>query len=67
MTMSDRAFNWERFHSYRVFDELLDRFILQRKSFVTTHPDQLDFTAAFDEIEKCFVVGFDDSESPFES
>ncbi|MFM9872972.1 MAG: HNH endonuclease [Fimbriimonadaceae bacterium] len=59
-------FDWNQFHAYRVFDEFLDRFILQRKSYVTSHPDQLDLAAVFDEIEKRFVVGYDDTDSRFE-
>ncbi|MBI5648217.1 MAG: HNH endonuclease [Ignavibacteriae bacterium] len=59
-------FNWRRFHAYRVFDEFLDRFVLQRKSYVTRHNEYLDFEAAFEEIKARFVAAFDDSEKHFE-
>jgi len=30
-------FDWTRFHAYRVFDEFLERFVIDRKSYVTRH------------------------------
>jgi len=33
--MNSSPFVWQRFHAYRVFDEFLERFVLQRKSYVT--------------------------------
>ena len=62
----DSNFDWTRFHAYRVFDEFLQRFIIGRKSYVTTHPQRLDLEAAFEEIRSCFSEGFDDSSANFE-
>ena len=59
--MNDATFDWKRFHAYRVFDEFLEQFILQRKSYVTKHPDTLDLAAAFEDIRKRFVDDYDDS------
>jgi hypothetical protein len=64
--MNAPRFDWQRFHAYRVFDEFLERFVLQAKSYITSHGDQLDIAWALDEIETIFVSGFDDSESGFE-
>jgi len=59
-------FDWQRFHAYRVFDEFLKRFVIQRKSYVTQHLDPLDLAAAFEDIRERFVAAFDDSEARFE-
>lgn len=59
-------FDWNRFHSYRVFDAFLERFVLQRKSYVTLHPELLDLASAFEDIRERFVDAFDDSEAHFE-
>lgn len=64
--MSTVYFDWQRFHAYRVFDEFLERFVLHRKSYVTTHTERLDLPAAFKDIQKRFVAAFDDSAVPFE-
>ena len=61
----DSNFDWARFHAYRVFDEFLERFIIDRKSYVTRHKQQLDLEAAFAEISSRFVDGFDDSKADF--
>lgn len=64
--MNSTSFDWQRFHAYRVFDEFLERFILQRKSYVTKHSELLDLAVAFDDIRQRFVAAFDDSEAHFE-
>ena len=64
--MNPEHFDWQRFHAYRVFDEFLERFVIQRKSYVTRHPDPLDLAAALEDIRKRFVAAFDDSEAGFE-
>lgn len=64
--MNSASFDWQRFHAYRVFDEFLDRFILQRKSYVTRHSEPLDLGEAFEDIRRRFVATFDDSEARFE-
>ena len=63
--IEDVDFDWARFHAYRVFEEFLKRFIIDRKSYVTLHTQQLNLEAAFGEIYSCFVDGFDDSKSDF--
>lgn len=64
----DRSnFNWSRFYAYRVFDEFVERFVLNRKSYVTRHDKELDFKAAFDEIHLVFSEGYDDSNETFDS
>lgn len=60
-------FDWSRFHAYRVFDEFLVRFVIDRKSYVTRHQKRLDLEKAFDEIHSCFSEGFDDSNEAFEN
>jgi hypothetical protein len=64
--MNPETFDWQRFHAYRVFDEFLERFVLQRKSYVTRHSELLDLAAAFEDIRRCFVAAFDNSEADFE-
>ncbi len=59
--MSTTAFNWNHFHSYRVFDEFLDSFVIKRKSYVTRHGEPLDLEVAFKEIEERFIVGADEA------
>ena len=59
-------YNWKQFHAYRVFDEFLARFILQRKSYVTRHDEPLNLAAAFEDIRKRFVADFDDSDAKYE-
>jgi 5-methylcytosine-specific restriction endonuclease McrA len=63
----DSNFDWPRFHAYRVFEEFLKKFIIDRKSYVTHHIQQLNLKAAFEEISSCFVEGFDDSKKDFET
>jgi len=64
--MPSTHFDWNRFHSYRVFNEFLDRFVLQRKSYVTLHPDDLVLAAAFEDIRQRFVADYDDSDARYE-
>ena len=59
-------FNWKKYHAYRVFDEFIQRFVIDRKSYVTDHEQTLDFSAAIAEIGERFVADFDDSEASFE-
>lgn len=54
-------FNWKQFHSYRVFDEFLERLVINRRSYVTRHDEPLDLEAALAEIEDRFVVGADEA------
>lgn len=65
--MERSNFDWYRFHAYRVFDEFVERFILNRKSYVTLHEKALDFKAAFDEIHSAFSEGYDDSKETFDN
>ena len=65
-THESSRFDWQRFHAYRVFDEFLERFVLQRKSYVTRHSEPLDLASAFEEIRRHFVEAFDESEAPFD-
>lgn len=58
-------FNWKQYASYRVFDEFLQQFLLGRKSYITTHKQDLDFSTAFEDIKVRFVDEYDDSESNF--
>ena len=44
--MKPETFDWKRFHARRVFDEFIDRFVFNRKSYVTRHEDQLDLEVA---------------------
>ena len=64
--MQPQPIDWKQYHSYRVFDEFLERFVLQRKSYVTKHPNTLDFAKALLDIEKRFVVNGDESEATYE-
>lgn len=65
--MTSPPFDWSRFHAYRIFDEFLERFILQRRSYVTRHPDSLDLAAAFEDIRQRFVADYDDSDAKYEA
>lgn len=64
--MSPEPFDWQRFHAYRVFDEFLVSFVIDRKSYVTRHPEALDLAAAFEDIRKRFVADYDDSDAKYE-
>ncbi len=64
--MDTKPFDWKRFHAYRVFEEYLERFVLQRKSYVTRHTEPLDLAKAFLDIRERFVAAYDDSEADFE-
>lgn len=64
--MNPEPFDWKRFHAYRVFDEFLERFVLQRKSFVTRHPERLNLAAAFEDIRERFIADYDDSDAKYE-
>ncbi len=63
-TMS--GFDWKKYHAYRVFDEFIQHFLIDRKSYVTTHRQVLDLPMAIEEIRTRFVADFDDSEASFE-
>lgn len=65
--MSKSPYNWKQFHSYRVFDEFLERFIIQRQSYVTMHKQNLNLTEAFNDIRERFVDAFDDSKAKFDT
>lgn len=62
-----RNFEWKQFHSYRVFDEFLEKFLISRKSYVTRHDQTLNLTAAFEDIRAKFVGGYDKSKRDFET
>jgi hypothetical protein len=64
--MTSTPFDWKRFHSYRVFDEFLESFVLHKKSYVTRHVKTLNLTAAFEDIRKRFVADYDDSDATYE-
>lgn len=53
-------------HSYRVFDEFLQRFVLERRSYITTHDRPIDFDAAFADIHRRYVKGADESKNKFD-
>ncbi|MEW8143417.1 MAG: HNH endonuclease [Candidatus Thiodiazotropha endolucinida] len=66
--MMERSnFDWFRFHAYRVFDEFLQRLVLERKSYITRHVKELEFEAAFNEIHSVFSEGYDDSNETFDN
>jgi hypothetical protein len=65
--MISEPFDWYRFHAYRVFDEFLERFVLQRRSYVTQHIETLDLEAAFEDIRRRFCGdSYDDSDAKYE-
>lgn len=64
--MSKVGFSWKQFHAYRVFDEFLERFVIENKSYVTNHSQKLDINRALKDIENRFVAGYDDSQEGFE-
>lgn len=65
--MNRKTFDWKQFHAYRVFDEFLDEFIINRRSYISTKPTILDLTVAFADIRHRFVDEFDDSKDNFET
>jgi len=64
--MNPGTFDWKKYHSYRVFDEFVERFIVRRQSYVTRHPESLDLASAFEDIGHRFVEDFDESEASYE-
>lgn len=63
---ADSQYDWKQFHAYRVFDEFLESFILNQKSYVTRHSQTLDLDAAFDDIHSRFVDEYDESDATYE-
>lgn len=63
---SASSFDWRQFHSYRVYDEFLERFVIEHKSYITTHPQKLDLERAFEDIGDRFVDAYDESNKTFE-
>ena len=59
-------FDWRKFRAYRVFDEFLEQFVINRRSYVTNHSQRLDLDRALADIEDRFVEGYDDSKEDFE-
>lgn len=57
---------WQNFHSYRVFEEFLQRIVIDRKSYITIAGEEIDFQKGFNEIKLLFVDGFDLSDSSFD-
>lgn len=53
--------NWQDYHAYRVFDEFIDRFVLQQKSYITKHDHKLDLRVGITDIKKRFVEEYDKS------
>ncbi len=64
--MNDTVFNWHDFASYRVFDEYLDRLLINRNSYITKHELDLDLESALSEIIERFISRFDESEQSFD-
>lgn len=65
--MNSEPFDWNRFQAYRVFDEFLERFVLERRSYVTRHSETLDLEAAFEDIRERFCGdSYDDSDAKYE-
>lgn len=58
--------NWKDFHSYRVFDEFIERFVVEHYSYITKHLDRLDFDAGLSEIKTRFIDNYDESKEDFE-
>jgi 5-methylcytosine-specific restriction enzyme B len=58
--------NWKDFHSYRVFDEFIERFVIEHYSYITKHSDHLDFDAGLSEIKTRFIDNYDVSKEDFE-
>ena len=64
--MNPKIFDWKQFHAYRVFDEFLEKFVLQRWSYVTRHDGRLDLEAALNDVEARFIAGADFTANDFE-
>lgn len=60
------SFPWHNYRAYRVFDEFLQRFVIEGGSYITTREAPLDLDAGFDEIRLRFVDEFDESKSSFD-
>jgi hypothetical protein len=59
-------FSWTDYGAYAAFDHFLQRFVIERKSFITTHPEKLDVGEALADIKHRFVAGFDDGADKFD-
>ena len=57
----NHMFDWKKYYPYQVFDELIDTFILQKKSFITNHPQTLEISKGLEEINQCFIENYDAS------
>ncbi|YCM45181.1 HNH endonuclease [Verrucomicrobiaceae bacterium 227] len=64
--INDTPYNWHQFHAYRVFEEFLEEFILNHRSYLSTTPVPLDLPKAFDEIQRRFIDEYDDTNKTFE-
>ncbi len=59
--------NWHKYHAYRVFDEFIRTFIIERRSYITRHQQQLNFQSGLSDIKTRFVDNFDASADEFET
>lgn len=58
-------FSWQNYGAYRAFDRLLERFVQERKSYLTTHTQKIDLEVALEEIQERYVEQFDEGEKSF--
>jgi len=57
--MKPKNFSWSDFKSYPAFDLILKTFLMSRRSFLTSHHQEIDIEAGLKEIESVFVDNFD--------
>lgn len=58
--------NWTKYHSYRVFDEFIQTFIIEKHSYITKHPQLLDFDAGLADIKFRFVDNYAEAVEEYE-
>lgn len=58
--------DWKKYHSYRVFDEFVETFIIRKRSYITKHPQPLDFDAGLADIKFRFVDNYAEEVEEYE-
>ncbi|SHK08871.1 HNH endonuclease [Rubritalea squalenifaciens DSM 18772] len=58
-------FTWKNYHSYTVFAEFIELFLIQHRSFITKSHEKLDISHAIDDVLQRYVENFDEGKEAF--
>lgn len=66
VTTGEEMVEWRKYHCYRVFDELIETFVIGKKSYITKHTQPLDLDAGLNDIKTRFVENYDMADGSYE-